>query len=172
MAELPEVLWQRGDMKLIDTLNKIRESTVYQEEKTCLKSRFILYDGNSNPLHAVHLFSENKPVSDHNEKISHCLATPFATVTAHDIVPENSKLISGQVRYRQNHKLTKIEKLASTLLLEIGPQIIMTILRLVLVLEKGNLNPHQNNVVFNSISTCLYCARSPGIKFTCDVNQL
>ena len=94
--------------------------------KTSLKSRFILWDDKSNPLHAVCLFLENKPVSDHNDKISTCLVALTVTAIAHDIVPGNCKLISSDWHI-QNHKLTKIGNLASTLLLKTAAQIIMTV---------------------------------------------
>ena len=66
LAELTEVMRQRGDQKLIDLLNNIRIGKVTDEDEITLKSRIICRDNPEYPLDALHIWAENIPVSEHN----------------------------------------------------------------------------------------------------------
>ena len=61
VIELTEVMRQRGDLKFISFLNKIRVGIVDYEAEKILLSRFIAKDNPAYPKHALHMFAENKP---------------------------------------------------------------------------------------------------------------
>ena len=62
LAELCEVMRQRGDSDLIDLLNKVRTASLEENDENILKSRFLSQNDDSYPTDALHIFEENKPV--------------------------------------------------------------------------------------------------------------
>ena len=61
LAELHDIMQQRGDSDLIDLLNKVRTATLEECDENCLKSRFISQNDDNYPEDALHIFAENKP---------------------------------------------------------------------------------------------------------------
>ncbi|XP_066911584.1 uncharacterized protein [Clytia hemisphaerica] len=66
IAELTEVMRQRGDQVFIDILNNIRIGVVDENNIDILKERIVNKDHPEYPKDAVHLWAENQPVHDHN----------------------------------------------------------------------------------------------------------
>ena len=66
LAELTEVMRQKGDDTFIDLLNNVRKAFInYQDEKP-LKSRFIQNNDVDYPTDVLHIFAENRPADKHN----------------------------------------------------------------------------------------------------------
>ena len=67
MAELTEVISQRGDTRLIVTLNKVRGGGVDDAAEFFLKSRLAVQKEISYPIDTFHLFAENAPADAQNK---------------------------------------------------------------------------------------------------------
>ena len=67
MAELTEVISQRGDTRLIVTLNKVRVGGVDDAAEFFLKSRLAVQKEISYPIDNFHLFVENAPADAQNK---------------------------------------------------------------------------------------------------------
>ena len=67
LAELTEVMRQRGDLTFISLLNNIRIGKVTDEDLEILKSRFFKIDDPNYPVDAIHIWAENHPVNEHNK---------------------------------------------------------------------------------------------------------
>ena len=69
IAELTEIMRQQGDNvnAFVDLLNSVRVAELSIEDERLLKSRFICKNSTDYPIEALHLFAENRPVSEHNE---------------------------------------------------------------------------------------------------------
>ena len=62
IAELVEVIRQKGDSQLIDLLNKVRIALLNETDEQLLKSRFVVRTDINYPSEALHIFAENKPL--------------------------------------------------------------------------------------------------------------
>ena len=60
---------QRGDLDLIDLLNKVRTASLDENDEILLKFRFISENDANYPLDALHIFAENLPCQTHNSKM-------------------------------------------------------------------------------------------------------
>ncbi|XP_057299096.1 uncharacterized protein LOC130629775 [Hydractinia symbiolongicarpus] len=68
IAELTEVMRQRGDQHLIELLNNIRVGKLETRHEDLLKSKFISPNDPHYPKNAIYIFAENQPASEHNKK--------------------------------------------------------------------------------------------------------
>ena len=75
IAEITEVMRQRGDQELIRLLNNIRTGNITENDKKILKSRFIEKSDHNYCNEAPHIWAENGPVEKCNNKkyLIHCL---------------------------------------------------------------------------------------------------
>ena len=69
IAELTEVMRQRGDQELIKLLNNIRTGNITEKDENILKSKFIEKSDHNYCNEAFHMWAENDPVEKHNKKI-------------------------------------------------------------------------------------------------------
>ena len=67
IAELTEVMRQRGDQELITLLNNIRTGNIRENDKKILKSKFIEKSDHNYCNDVFHIW-ENDPVEKHNKK--------------------------------------------------------------------------------------------------------
>ena len=67
IAELTEVMRQKGDPVFIDLLNKVHIGNVDADVQQILHSRFIFKNDPNYPTNAMHIWAENAPVLLHNE---------------------------------------------------------------------------------------------------------
>ena len=68
IAELTQVMRQRGDETFIDLLNMVREGNLTDQDAKLLKSRFIEPDNENYSSDAIHIWAENHFVNEHNKK--------------------------------------------------------------------------------------------------------
>ena len=66
LAELSEVMHQKGDDKFIDLLNNVRTASISDHDEKILKSRFIQNNGVDYPTDVLHIFAKNRPADQHN----------------------------------------------------------------------------------------------------------
>ena len=114
IAELTEVMRQRGDQVLIKLLNNIRLGMVEKHDEDLLRSKFIDKSHPNYPHDAMHIFAENQPVLDHNMNMLRLIEKPAFEINAIDKIPpniSNSALHNLYARSQMNtgglaHKLT------------------------------------------------------------------
>ena len=89
MAELHEVMRQRGDVTFIDLLNRVRIAEVNTDDENILKSKFVIEDNAHYPQKAIHIWAENDPVNKHNTSMLSKVINPLFVINAIDILPKN-----------------------------------------------------------------------------------
>ena len=89
MAELHEIIRQRGDSVLIDLLNKIRLGNVDGDDDKLLKSKFVMKEDQNYPHQAIHIWAENAPVNQHNSVMLSNVNNQLFCLNAIDILPKN-----------------------------------------------------------------------------------
>ena len=89
IAELTEVMRQRGDQTLIALLNNIRQGILTDEDRQILESRFIAPENPNYPFEAVHIFAENSLVNSHNQQKLDELPGNKIELIAIDKLPSN-----------------------------------------------------------------------------------
>ena len=125
LAELHEVMRQRGDSDLIDLLNKVRTGTVEKHEENVLKSRFILPSDSSYPTDALHIFAENKPCQEHNNNMLTSNNNVLQSIPAIDLLPKNvSKQVIEKVLDRNQ---SETGGLARMLQIKVNARIMLTV---------------------------------------------
>ena len=124
IAELTEVMRQKGDDTFINLLNNIRTGEITAEDEEILKSRFISPDDPSYPHDALHLFAENAPCDEHNQIKLNALQTQLHTVAALDILPPN--VPASIIEEARNRKQTETGGLALILKVKIGARVMLT----------------------------------------------
>ena len=131
MVELTEVMRQRGHHDLIRVLNKIREGNIDVDVKHTLNAQFL--ETKSYPKHAVHMFAENKPVkSIMNYAFKIQLIKQFGfTISLYrsiDEFPKNINVSDSQIDAIKLRKISETRNLENQLNLEVGSQVtLMTV---------------------------------------------
>jgi len=125
IAELTEVMRQKGDDVFIDLLNNVRTANITTEDKEMLKSRFISPDSPLYPSDALHLFAENKPCDERNDMKLDTLSTQLYCIPALDILPTN--VLPSVIDQARNRKPSETGGLALTLNIKIGATVMLTL---------------------------------------------
>ena len=123
-AELTEVMRQRGDTVFIDLLNNVRVGKLSESDISILRSRIINDTDKNYPHEALHLYAENTPVLEHNERRLDCLETPLFTIHAIDEIPRN--VSASLVNAALERKQSETGGLARILKLKIGAKVMLT----------------------------------------------
>ena len=89
-----------------------------------LKSRF--FNKLSYPENAVRIFAENKPVEQHNEIQSVKIASELIRIQAIDETPRHIKHTESQIEAIKQREISETGKLAYSLKLKIGAQVMLT----------------------------------------------
>ena len=90
-AELTEVMRQRGDVKFIDLLNKIRVVNIDEGVQKQIRERFIEESDINYPKNALHMYAENYPTVEHNRKILDKFPSKTYMISAIDQIPDDCK---------------------------------------------------------------------------------
>ncbi|XP_057316850.1 uncharacterized protein LOC130657876 [Hydractinia symbiolongicarpus] len=124
IAELTEVMRQRGDQHLIELLNNIRVGKLETRHEDLLKSKFISPNDPHYPKNAIHIFAENQSASEHNKKMLNSITSDEINIEAIDKIPEN---IPVQLVQNFNSR-TQMETggLARNLLLKLHAKVMLT----------------------------------------------
>ena len=89
LAELTEVMRQKGDDIFIDILNKVRIAKLDENAKTFLQSKFIKEDDPRYPKQAIHIWAENSHANTRNLEMLDATDSPLFAIPALDIFPKN-----------------------------------------------------------------------------------
>ena len=89
VAELTEVISQRGAQELITLLNNIRTGNIIVNDEKILKSKFIEKSDHNYCDEAFHIWAENDPVEKHNKKMLDSLPGAEYMIPAVDKMPDN-----------------------------------------------------------------------------------
>ena len=125
MAELTEVMRQRGDILFIDLLNQIRTSKLEIENEELLKSRFIEKDSLDYPSHLIHIFAENLPVDQYNVNMLNKLQSAKHVIYSLDEISKNVTLSNANLEFIKNAKPRETGGLAFKLELKEGARVMI-----------------------------------------------
>ena len=126
IAELHEVMRQRGDSELIDLLSKVRTSSLEECEEDLLKSRFITKDADNYPSDALHIFAENKPCQEHNlHMLNENTGNSLHSIAAIDQLPKNVSKDILEKTFNRNQSETG--RLAKMLEIKINARVMLTV---------------------------------------------
>ena len=89
VAELTEVISQRGAQEFITLLNNIRTGNIIVNDEKILKSKFIEKSDHNYCDEAFHIWAEKDPVEKHNKKMLDSLPDAECMISAVDKMPEN-----------------------------------------------------------------------------------
>jgi len=89
MIELTQNMRQKDDQPFTELLNRIRTASQIERDIQCIQSRLVNPTDIDYPPHALHIFAENAPVDQHNNKHLQQLTTPLHRLKATDQYPPN-----------------------------------------------------------------------------------
>ena len=89
MIELTDIMRQKNDRQFAEILNRFRTASQTEEDLNCINSRVLVPSTNNYPLNALHIWAENDPVNEHNNKQLLQLSTPLFVLRATDQYPSN-----------------------------------------------------------------------------------
>jgi len=89
MIELTEIMRQKDDQPFTELLNRIRTGSHTEEDIKCINSRSVSPSDDNYPSDALHIWAENNPVSEHNNKQLDQISAPLFVLTAVDQYPPN-----------------------------------------------------------------------------------
>ena len=124
IAELTEVMRQRGDQRLIKLLNNIRLGVLDENDEQMLKSRFISTSDSNYPKDNIHIWAENKPVSDHISRMLKIIDFDVLEVRAIDKIPENIPNLLIDSMY--NKSQVETSGLADVFIFKINAKVMLT----------------------------------------------
>ena len=126
IAELTEVMRQRGDDIFIDLLNKVRIGDIDESVESLLRQRFIEPGSVDYSHDALHIFGENEPANKHNEEMLNRISGPSIQVAAIDEFPQEYNIPTSDLRNLQNAKLSNTGELIYILIVKIGARVMIT----------------------------------------------
>ena len=126
MAEVTKVLRQRGDIKLIEMLNKIRVRDADDAGESLLKSRVTVQKEISYPIHTLHLFAEIASVDAQSKSMINQLISGCVYFKAIGKFPTNLVFVETDYEFIKNAKLSVTGNLACSLELKIGAKVMVT----------------------------------------------
>jgi hypothetical protein len=91
LVELKQIMRQNEDLRFANLLNRVRTASHTKEDIELLKTREISKDCTDYPSHALHVFSTNQSVNEHNAEMLQKLQTKHEVLTAVDKKPEALK---------------------------------------------------------------------------------
>ena len=89
MIELTEIMRQKDDQQFVDLLNRFRTASQTEGDLNCINSRSIIPLTKHYPLDALHIWAENNPVNEHNNKQLENLSAALFVLRATDQYPSN-----------------------------------------------------------------------------------
>ena len=109
----------------VDLLNHVRVAEISLEDEQLLKSRFVDKNSSEYPIDALHLFAENKPVSNHNQAMLDKLEGTLFVLESLDELPNN--VSQKAIEEARNRKQNESGGLALKLLLKLGAKVMLTV---------------------------------------------
>ena len=126
LAELTEVMRQRGDIQFIDLLNQVRLGMLDEENVCLLKTRFVTKDNTNYPAQNIHIFAENAPVNQHNQYMLEQLDTQLVEILAIDEFPKEAEISNVDLDWVKTAKLSDTGGLTYKLEVKVGARVMIT----------------------------------------------
>ena len=123
IAQLTEVMRQRGDTTLIDLLNKIRIGYIDEFLWSVLKEKFIYRNDPIYPDDVLHTFAENVLVRHHNDAMIQQFDSPMVSTDVIDQLPKGVTLFDKNLVSLSVRKPTDTGNISSQLVLKIGARV-------------------------------------------------
>jgi DNA replication protein DnaC len=89
MIELTEIMRQKEDLLFAELLNRFRTASQTVDDIERIQSRSVTPSDHNYPSEALHIWAENKPVMDYNNRKLEQLSTPLFVLKAVDQCPPN-----------------------------------------------------------------------------------
>ena len=89
VTELTEIMRQKDDQLFAEMFNRFRTANQTEEDIKYIQSRSIDPADDNYPTDALHVFAENRPVTEHNDNKLEKLAGPVFELRAADQYPKN-----------------------------------------------------------------------------------
>ena len=125
IAELTEVMRQRGDTTLIDLLNKLRIGYIDDSVESVLKGKFIDQNDSNYHVDVLYIFAENVLVRNHNDATMQKLDLPMVSIDAIDQLPKGVALSEEELVSLRSRKPTDTGNLSSRLEPKVGARIML-----------------------------------------------
>ena len=87
MIELTEIMRQKDDQHFAELLNRFRTGSQTNKDLNCINSRLISPSADNYPVDALHIWTENVPVNEYNNKRLEQLSSPLFILKANDQYP-------------------------------------------------------------------------------------
>ena len=124
LAELTEIMCQKGDTMFIELLDKITVGAVDVSVDYNLKSQFVQQSERQYPYHALHIFAENDPANRYNKFMLSALPDRLISIPAKDEIPKNCNV--SDVLKAQKRKQFEIGGLAVLLKVKVIARVMIT----------------------------------------------
>ena len=89
MVELTEIMRQKNDNAFTELLNRVRTASHTKDDIKVIQSRSITPSDLNHPSDALHIWAENAPVDEHNQKKLEAIHALLFTLKAKDQYPQN-----------------------------------------------------------------------------------
>ncbi|XP_078375419.1 uncharacterized protein LOC144658809 isoform X2 [Oculina patagonica] len=90
MVELDQIMRQKGDQAFIELLNRLRVGKTTESDICIIQSRSVdVSDTKNYPSNELHVWAENKPVTEYNNKRLQDISMPLHVLQAIDQYPNN-----------------------------------------------------------------------------------
>ena len=89
MIELTEIMRQKDDLKFTQLLNRLRTASPTEDDIKCIQSTSITPSDDNYPHDALHIWAENAPVTEHNNRYLQQIPSPLFVLKAVDNYPQN-----------------------------------------------------------------------------------
>ena len=119
---------RKGYSSFISLINKFRLGKIDHTIETLLRFRFVnKTDDTTHPADCVHIFSENKPVGEHNTGRLNEIDSPLVCIKATDKVSPELKFLQRQLESINARKVSDTGNLAAKLELKHGAKVMLTL---------------------------------------------
>ena len=123
IAELTEVIQQRGDGNFINLLNHLKVAELSDSDVSVLRSKFIK-PNDKYPQDALHILAENAPAHMHNITMLSSIENQLYKIEAKDHVPKN--ISSTKIENILKCNQSEMGGLASTLQIKLNARVMLT----------------------------------------------
>ena len=125
LAELTEVMCQKGDYTFIDLLNNVRTASINDHDEKLLKSWFIQNNDVDYPTYVLHISAENRPADQDNYVILNEISSDLYCIKSIDEIPP--KVHMSNIQKALNKNQSETGGLAGTLNIKVNAKGMLTV---------------------------------------------
>ncbi|XP_019628628.1 PREDICTED: uncharacterized protein LOC109473188 [Branchiostoma belcheri] len=124
MVELTESMRQHDDKAFADLLNRVRTASCTPDDIVILQSRSTSNTDPGYPHNALHVFTTNKAVDEHNTTKLQQLTTETIHIQCHDYTKDRQ---TGQLQLNASSKPSETGSLRSEISVAVGARVMVTV---------------------------------------------